>query len=484
MKIKNSLFYGGSDPNKTITLEDKTAGRSQIRQSAWDGAAMSQFNTNNPVKHDMSYYNTLRANFPFLDVIPAKKIRLMGVPYISIPKDEKTEEEINIWLKYMRVNNYSHGLDSYIYQTEDNAFALGFDVSEILPFADASGIWGMITTNPQTFAFVQDKNNGAVLCQKHYGQIQPTPIKNMEYINYLAHDQRMGKPHGHSIFYSIPFVSQILWRMYKSVDNTFWRIGDPSFLVVAEGGELAKLEDMKKVMSSIKSQFSECMKSRRQGKPYDVFAGGMNGTKFEARIIGADGKFIDGLEFIWQDLIEQAAIVSHLPLWYFGLHWTSRETLAKYENTMVIQTIEAHREDFETSCLKRIIDKYLILIKRGHLDYEIEWPPVDLIDAGEQAKARNLNAMAMAKEVEIILTLRLEGFLDNEQSEQQLQEIGVKNCKLSDEWWQKKQQEIEAKRTFNQLIKYSRYDPEWKPRDTETARKMLSKKIESLGLGV
>ena len=190
--------------------------QSQLRESTGNSVFQS-FNSEIPFQHNMTLFNVMRSNFPFIDAIAAKFVRLMGDFEIICDK-RPALEAMNLFKDKVKVNHFQYGFDSYLYEIMDNSLALGFDTSEKVTWPQ--GIHRLKTCDPQTIRFIADDTYGVILGQVEENNVKAKPFERPEDIMYLAHDTRRGHPQGYSLFYSLPFCVQILERVYKAVSNT------------------------------------------------------------------------------------------------------------------------------------------------------------------------------------------------------------------------------------------------------------------------
>ena len=214
--------------------------------------------------------------------------------------------------------------------------------------------------------------------------------------------------------------------MLKSVDNSVWRIGDPTFFFSLEGGANVNYETIKKASTDLKSAFNLTMQERRQGKARDMFMGLPEGTKLKIQMLGQGGKMIDGFEFSLKTIIEELAVKSGFPLWIFGKHWaTSRQTLAKYESDFIVSNVKSYRRYLDP-ILSDVFRKYLILTGDAGAEFKHVWGDVNLMDEKEHADARRLMAQAQNTQIQTLILMDESGWLNTpEPIEAILEEMGL-----------------------------------------------------------
>ena len=418
--------------------------RGQTREG-WNSGIFAGFNAGLPFQHDIKLYNTMRATFPFLDGIPGKFNKLIGDFEFETYGNESLKKYLEDFKAKVRVNQFGVGWNNFRAQVVDNTLSAGFDVSETVIEPAGNGINRLQTTKPESFDFLKTEDGQLVLAQKNdMGQL--VPIEDMSTVYYTTIDQRRGHPRGYSIYYPLPFMTQILNRMYKSVDNTMWRIGDPSFLVAIEGGTNATNKAVKDAATSIVGEMNVLMEKRRQGQPYDIVAGVPEGSKIRIDIVGGDGKFIDGLEFTLKNIIEQCISSMGLPMWMYGFHWTSRETLAKYESDMAISRAKEIRMALDV-LIEKVFGTQLVLGGYSNAKWTHIWGDVNLLDEKEQALARKENSVAMKNEILVLQSL-LELGISPEEAQEYMQLYGIKTTGA---WWSKAVKDARAVGMVNKM---------------------------------
>jgi len=399
----------------------------QLRDS-WDQSFWGSLGLAVSSNQNLDLYDHLRGNIPPLDVMPSKWFRLMNTFEVTNTTDA-VKKKIDDFIENIPVGRFGEGFWTWLYQVFDSALSKGMGIGEMIPSESEKGIDHLMVAKANDFCFVKDEGR-LWLAQKHEMSMQPQIIRDMETVLYFAPDQRDGHPQGYSIYYSLPFITQIFYRMETAIDNTMWRVGDPTFLVTIEGGKEVGTEELKNAMSQLKSGFQAIMKARRKGRVGDVFAPMPKESKLSVTMLGGDVK-LDYIEFPMNLIIDQIISKSDLPDWMLGFHRSTTERLSTNQADMIVSKVEWYRDQLEP-VIRKVINYYLLLSGSVGAEWGLEWGPVNLLDEKEQAQARLYDATAKLKELECIeRMLALGAYQKPEELEQALRDNGLLKFALS-----------------------------------------------------
>ena len=437
---------------KTNTSKEKPHAPAQTRESY--ASSIFSFNAELPLQSNLGFFEVLRATIPPLDVVPIKYIRFIGEPYFEC-ENKSIQKKLEDFYKNVQVNWLGKGFALFLYQIIDSAIAKGMGFGELVPTTSMNAVDRLKIARANDFTFIADSgNNGEiVLAQRDGKSFLPVRLKNNDLIYYLAFDQRDGHPQGYSLYHSLTFVTQILHRIQKAVENTIWRIGDPSFLVFVYGGKSTQPSVVNDAASQLQAQITNIMTDRRKGKTRDGF-GGISGedAKIEVKILGEGGeKILSSLEIPYNVVIDEMVSKTSFPSWMLGFHRGTTERLSSNEADALVANIEWYRIMLNP-IIERIFSTFLIFDGDAGIKWKHLWPPVTLRDEVEQARARSLNAMAAEKEINNIITELSMGWLDKQSAEELLRANGlIKGC-LTNGWFDQKLKKVAAYRTAKMLL--------------------------------
>jgi len=367
---------------------------SQIRESTdsrwgyWSHLAPNQ---------DLNLYDEMRSTIPPLDMIPGKWFRLLGTFDIKSDND-RIRTKLEDFKKHVRVGWYGQGFDSFLYQMFDSCLAKGGGLGEMVLSESMMDVDRMVIARANDIVFVK-KDGRLWLAQKTKEDAEPRILHNMDTIYYIAPDQREGHPQGYSVYYSLPFVTQILYRIEKSVDNAVWRVGDPTFISWIEASEKAGEQTIKNAKADYIRAFQKAMKARKAGKVRDIFGGGP-GTRLHVQILGGS-ELLDHVQIPFNMVIDQIVSKSDLPDWMLGFHRSTTERLSTNQADMIVSKVKWYRDELDPM-IERIFSTYLTVTGDAGAAWKHVWGPVNLLDEKEHAQARLYDASARDKELNII----------------------------------------------------------------------------------
>jgi len=385
------------------------SGKAQIRDG-FGSPMLDKFGGYVPNTFNLELYEVIRECIPFLDVAIIKLVRLIGDFEFETFGDKKLLEKLNNFRRTVPVNYLGVGLDDFLYQMSDAAFTFGFGVGEIVPTRSLREVERLKTSNSKYFKF-KKKDNRLVLTQI-FG-VKEVEIEFNDNIFYLAFDCRNGHPQGYSLMYSLPFVSDIFARIEKSIENVWWRAGDPTFTTLVEGGDRTTSDQIKIAVDDLKDQMTNAMRARREGKVWDIYAGVPMGGKVLIDILGKDFKFPD-LQQSARLMLEQIVGKTGLPPFMMGLSWSTTERMSKDQNDMIVADTQYRRQQLDP-IMDEVIDQYLTLTGDAGKRWEKRWAPVNLLDVMESGRARYYEAFAAEKEIQNNLMLLDLGYITEEE---------------------------------------------------------------------
>jgi hypothetical protein len=431
----------GIEPSKPLQ-----APRAQTREP-FDSPFSTSFSAYQPLKFNLDLYDVIRETIPILDEAVVKKTNLIGSFRLDALGNDNLQKLLDYFYDRIQVGWFGHGFHECQTQIVDSAIAKGMGWFEVVPQASMRGIHRLKVARANDLRFIR-KDGQLFLGQVTKDNIEPQIIENQDLVHYLAFDQRDGHPQGHSLFYSLPFMSQIFVRIAKAIDNHIWRAGDPTFFIIVKGDSDGKLSDttVGSLASAVQTDVTNIMADRRQGKVGDLFAGVPYGGNIEVKVLGADAEIMS-LEIPTHTILEQLISRTGLPPFMFGLYkWQSTERMSTHQNDMIVARVENERIHLDP-IIEKTVDTFLILSGNAGAKWKHEWEPVNLLDETEKARANQLNASAAEKYINILEKMVMYGWIDEVQElDQYLEERGIKQ--LNGEYIKKRIERIEERMKY------------------------------------
>jgi len=391
--------------------QKKSLVTSQVRET-WQSPFQVALNGYIPMKYNMDLYDFIREAIPVLDIAVLKLVKLIGDYRIETNGNDAVKDAIEYFMKEVKVGHFHKGFHSAMWQMCDSAFSKGMGFVEVVPTRSLNGVDRLAIPKANTMRFVKKDDGNLTFGQMQDNHVVPVNLDS-RYVQYLGFDFRDGHPQGLSMFYSLPFIAQLFVRMTNAIDNGLWRIGDPTFLGIVEGGPNSKYADVKEALNGLGSNLKTAFQKRKAGQVEDVLGGAPAGGSVRVEVLGKDGVIFD-MQWPHDIIMENIVTRTGLPDFMFSLkNWSNRQEMSKLQSDMLISDITTYRT-YLTPIIEEIIGTFLILEGYTNAKFSIEWEPVNLLDLVEEAKARHLNAAAEAKELESRLNAWMTGFVADE----------------------------------------------------------------------
>ena len=205
-----------------------------------------------------------------------------------------------------------------------------------------------------------------------------------------------GELRGTSLLAGLPFVSDVLMKIYASIGQNFERIANLRYAVTYRpGANAVDRACAREIAQNIAREWADAMDSAKHGAIKDFVAVG----DVDIKVIGADNQMI-GTEVPVRQMLEQIVAKLGVPPFLLGLNWSTTERMSAQQADILTSELESYRR-LLTPVLIRICTVFLRL--RGYAcGVDIAWDNINLQDELELANARmqNLQADKLARELE------------------------------------------------------------------------------------
>lgn len=336
-------------------------------------------------------YTALREAVPIIDSAINKLLRIIGNFTVTC-EDPQAERELRYFLDTVKVNTYQHGIFSFISCYFDQLLTYGTAVAEIVPTIGGDDIGALYVADLDNLDLIRDDNHLKVDIYTKDGFSGRTPVKYPELILMTALNPPHGSAHGISILRGLPFVSEVLLKIYRTIGINWDRVGNVRFAVTYKPtGDAMDRAYAKDRAQQIATEWSRAMRS---GDVSDFVAVGDVGIK----VIGADNQILDS-EIPVRQMMEQIVTRLGLPPFILGLSWSSTERMSSQQADILTSEMEAYRMLLNPSIYK-ICSLWLTL--HGYdTSFTIDWNEITLQDQVDTADARLKHAQAAKIEWEI-----------------------------------------------------------------------------------
>lgn len=329
-------------------------------------------------------YRQLREAVPVLDAAVGKLVRLSGGFTVQC-RNEIAQEKLTRFLRTVPCGRGQSGIDSFLTGYLDSLLVYGRAIGEMI-VADGhlqAVCWGDVTKllvrtgeNPLEIVICRaDKN----------GNFQPLPWQNL--LLLTTYQPEPSHPYGVSLFRGMPFLADILMKIYQTIGINWERAGNVRYSITCKGDENMDPSVAQERGRQMAQAWSQAMEDGKNGVVRDFVAVG----DVQIRVIGGEMPMMDSQVPVRQ-ILEQLVAKTGLPPFLLGLNWSSTERMSAQQADILTGELWALRRTVEP-VLRRICSRFLAL--EGLDDrLEIVWDEISLQDMTEQTKAELYMAQA------------------------------------------------------------------------------------------
>ena len=340
-------------------------------------------------ENERRLYKTLRTAVPIIDAAINKTVRLIGNFTIKC-SNEYIEKELNNFLRNIKVNSTSSGINSFLSLHFDELLTYGTAVGEIVLDPDFKNIYALYNARLSDVELELSDNPLEVNIFKKTQSKEKIPVKNKDLILVSTLNAEPGCVYGKSILKGLPFVSSILLNIYNTIGLNWERVGNVRFSVTYKpsnsNGE--KIYTKERVMQ-IAKEWSKTMHCKNSVNDF-ISVGDV-----DIKVIGADNQVLDSNIPVRQ-MLEQIVAKMSIPPFLLGLSWSTTERMSSQQADILTSELEFYRKILEIPVSK--ICKTFLRLNNCPGDFDILWDNINLQDEVELANARLTNAKA--KEIE------------------------------------------------------------------------------------
>lgn len=336
-----------------------------------------------PLGGHAELYAAMREALPVLDAAIGKLVRLTGGFRVECG-EKRAEAALARFLKTVPIGRGQYGIDSFLSAYLDSMLTYGRAVGEmVVQNAHLTAVcWGDVTKIE-----IQEGDSPLDyrLCAWQNGALAPLPVQ--ELLLFTTLNPEPANPYGVSLMRSMPFLADILLKIYNTIGVNWERAGNVRYSVVYRpDGESDRVGASERA-ELMASQWSQAMQENRQGIVRDFVAVG----DVEIKVIGADGKILDS-EIPVRQILEQIVAKTGLPPFMLGFSWSSTERMSAQQADLLTSELWALRRAVEP-VLRKISEQWLRLEGFGG-EAEIVWDDISLQDIVEESHARLYRAQA------------------------------------------------------------------------------------------
>ena len=331
---------------------------------------------------DNQIYRSIREGVPLIDSAINKIIRLMG-GFKFKTGDDALDKRVNEFFETVNVGGNQQGINAFADNFMSQLLTYGTAVGEIV--ADEHGFYALYNAELRAVEVKRAKNNlDLVFYPNSVSGSQP--FEHQDRILFCVLNPEAGQITGTSLLKGLPFVTDILLKIFNTIGTNWQRVGNLRYAVTYkpqnDGVDKAFAKERANQMANA---WRDAMSSKDAVKDF-VAVGDV-----KVSVIGADNQILDS-EVPVRQLLEQIVAKTGLMPYMFGLSWSTTERMSSQQADVLTTELEAYRRII-TPVIKKIGEAYLKSLGI-YRDVSVEWSEITLQDETQSAQARLYNAQA------------------------------------------------------------------------------------------
>lgn len=332
---------------------------------------------------DISLYKSLREGVPIIDAAIYKIIRLIGTFTVEC-ENSTAEKLLSEFLKSVNVGGTRQGIEAFINTFLEQLLTYGTSVGEMI--TDGNTVTHLYNADLKTVSLTEGSTALDIVINADKGNGTFVPVKYPSLILLSALNPEPGKIYGTSILKGLPFVSDILLKIYNTIGTNWERVGNVRFAVTYKPqNDVVDKAYAKERAMLVASEWSKTMSSGSSAAKDFVAVGDVN-----IKVIGADNQILDS-EIPVREMLEQIVAKLGIPPFLLGLSWSTTERMSYQQADILTSEIEFYRRK-----LNPVISQICKLFLNLHgydCSFNINWESITLQDITELSRSRYYDAL-------------------------------------------------------------------------------------------
>ena len=282
-------------------------------------------------------------------------------------------------------------MDSFLSAYLDSLLTYGRAVGEMVVTGGKlrAVCWGDVTALE-----VQEGENAletVIWGQDARGCMRPLPYQHLLLLTTIHPEP--ANPYGVSMFRGMPFLADVLMKIYHAIGVNWERAGNVRYSVIVKGSEDMDPAVVQERGKQVAAEWGRAMEDGKNGTVRDFVAVG----DVEIKVIGGEAPILDS-EIPVRQILEQLVAKTGLPPFLLGLNWSTTERMSTQQADLLTSEIWALRRAVEPAIMK--VCRTFLALEGLDPKVEILWDDISLQDITEQAKADLYRAQAMKARAE------------------------------------------------------------------------------------
>ena len=317
-----------------------------------------------------------REAVPVVDAAIYKLTRMAGGVTVRC-SDSVAEAALAEFLRTVPVGRGQFGMNAFLDCYLDSMLTCGQAVGEIVPALGNRDVAALLCGRVEDIEIKEGISPlDFTLCgPDECGRMTELPCQ--ELLLFTPLNPETNSPYGVSLLRSLPFLADVLMKIYHTIGVNWERCGNVRFAVTCSSGDGVSAAERSRMLAE---EWSRAMRDTRGGSVRDFVAVGDVGIQ----VIGGDAPILDS-EIPVRQLLEQIVAKTGIPPFMLGLSWSSTERMSSQQADLLTTEITALRRTL-TPVLERICRLWL----RMHgfpCGFEVVWDEINLQDEVEEARA-------------------------------------------------------------------------------------------------
>ena len=338
---------------------------------------------------EVRLYRAVREAVPVVDAAVYKLIRMTG-GVTARCADAAAERALGEFLRTVPVGRDQFGLNAFLDCYLDTLLTCGRAIGEIVPAGGGGEIAALLCGRVEDIEIREGEHplEFQICGADESGRMGPLPCQDL--LLFTPLNPEAGSPYGVSLLRSLPFLSEILTRIYHTIGVNWERCGIVRFAVTCKSGEGTSAAERGRMLAE---EWSRAMQDSRGGSVRDFVAVG----DVEIKAIGGDVPVLDS-EVPVRQILEQIVAKTGIPPFMLGLSWSSTERMSSQQADLLTTEITAIRRTL-TPVVERICRMWLRM--HGYTcGFEVVWDDINLQDQVEEARAALYREQARKLKIE------------------------------------------------------------------------------------
>ena len=329
-------------------------------------------------------YRGMREGIPVLDAAVAKLVRLSGGFDVEC-RNRTAQQKLTDFLGAVPCGRGQMGINNFLSGYLDSLLTYGRAIGEMVV---AGGKLRAVCWGDVTALQIEEGDNPLetiIWGPGEGGRMGPLPYQQL--LLFTTMNPEPAHPYGVSMFRGMPFLADVLMKIYQTIGSNWERAGNVRYSVICKGDENMDPVAAQERGKRVAAEWARAMEEGKSGTVRDFVAVG----DVQIKVIGGEAPILDS-EVPVRQIMEQLVAKTGLPPFLLGLNWSTTERMSTQQADILTSEIWALRRTVEPA-LEKICRTFLALEGLDNR-VNIRWDDISLQDMTEEARADLYRAQA------------------------------------------------------------------------------------------